>query len=204
VSATKNQYPDFSEIQVAVQNKLYEMASYQLKSFCKIPAVSVETGVSVEDVQFEHWIILILVDLPAVKIQFRVHFASAVARSLTAGILNKSIEQVNAPTCHSVISEYCNLTGVSFKNHFTNSLRECISQKAVSFYAIPEKRMSRNLVQSSPTLWKMVWPEGSLYCSSTISIDKEEFQNLFTCDQVTIAKAIRNINVADEEHIQFF
>ncbi len=118
-----------------------------------------------------HWMSLILISGPKMRITFKVNFTADVARSLALWIYQGKATDILTEQAGDFIKEFCNLVGGKLKN--TLSLNDV-------FMGLSLPLMTRSFddifFRTSPSLstirdrWKLQDGQANIYCAATIEI----------------------------------
>jgi hypothetical protein len=193
-----------------VHTKLKEISLLRFSQFSGIENISSDDMDRSTDLTFDHWVCLILVGVPGLKIGFRCHFSSKIARLLTKVVLGDS-SSLHPETCHSFIGEYSNLVGGSLKNCLNDELSKIFKGSLPATLTLPQKDPSYDSLDKDQDkenevkrhMWKLKWDEGEVICASILDIDQNILNKSFP-DLEELLKRIQSVTVDDEGDVDYF
>ena len=119
------------------------------------------------DISSDHWVASVLLNASKAQIYFRVHFSTALSRSLLADQFKTDPSQINPLTAHDHLKEFCNLVMGRVKGALSPELS--VEEKTKVF--LPKIDPSYDTYKEAPigtekaleeSWWRMVWDSGEL------------------------------------------
>lgn len=120
---------------------------------------------------FSHWMSLILISGPALKVTFKAHFKTSVAKLLAAPVFDKTPDDLTEEQGLDFVREFCNLTAGSLKKALLHySIKTGVSLPVVT-------RGFDELFFSSGSFhnvygdrWSVRCPAGEIRCSLSVEV----------------------------------
>jgi len=120
-----------------------------------------------KDISSDHWVASVLLNASRAQIHFRVHFSTALSRTLLADHFKTDPTQINPLTAHDHLKEFCNLIMGRVKGALSPELN--MDEKTKVF--LPKVDPSYDNYKKVPVgtekaieerWWRMVWEGGEL------------------------------------------
>ena len=144
----------------------------------KIPDVVISEDVGTNAPVFGHWMSLILLASPELRMTFKVFFDSTKVKKIASKALNVEVGKVTSPIVADFMREFANVAAGSAKRTlFELDIAVGLSLPLVTrgFDEVFSKR--GNYGTDSVSNWKLEATEGFLYCSAVIQILDEQICN---------------------------
>lgn len=157
------------------------------------------------DMTYDHWIGEIHLCYPSIEVAFRSHFSSKIARMFAHAMLGAD-EHVDIETCHSFMTEFCNLTAGAFKNVIADVVNE---EEAPGDLGLPNRRPSFDEVQLATAArgrsmsWKYEIAGEELVCWASLSINGDELWRLHGLSLDVLATRVHEAHASPPELDEF-
>lgn len=120
---------------------------------------------------FGHWMSLIMVAGPCLKIFFKAHYLTDEARALSRNVIGKPTAEIDGARASDFMKEYCNLTAGALKNALGEQQIDAgISLPLLTrgfdeiFSPLPDEKTS------FLDRWRIVAPDSGVNCSCLIEV----------------------------------
>ena len=143
------------------------------------------------DLTFDHWVSQIELILPGLRVSFRAHYSSKLARRLAETSTHQ--EGLDPEICQSYMTEFCNLVLGGLKN----TLAEAFSSGNSLNLTLPTSRPSFDTVGSVPLEGRHAWAyrfkdDLDLVCMARVRIGEEELKRNFQLTAAALAEHVLN------------
>jgi hypothetical protein len=190
-----------NELSTIVSSKLKEISKLKFSQFSGIDNIEIVED-KLNDMKFDHWICYILIATPGLKIGFRCHFTTKLARDLSEKFLGDASD-LSDEVCHTFLGEYCNLVGGDLKDRLAKELKKLVEDPDTKL-GLPEQSPVNQSLQDSDMkdqrkyMWQLKWDGGDVVCASTLHVDEEKVKENLGDDYKKIIKSMQGIKIDEK------
>lgn len=143
------------------------------------------------DLTFDHWVSQIELVLPGLRVSFRTHYSSKLARRLAETTTRQS--GLDPEVCQSYMTEFCNLVVGGLKN----TLAEAFSSGETLNLTLPTSRPSFDTVKVLPRESREAWAyrfsdDLNLVCVARVRLSEEDLKRHFKLTAAALAEHVLN------------
>lgn len=200
--------PDkLEQLYKTLHDTLKEISKARMVAHSKKDNVTLEVLPETGDMSYDHWVSLVMVGFPGIKISFQCHFTTKISRDLTAGVIDPSTP-ITPESCHSFFTEYCNLVGGGIKNALTDAISKHFFTPKVGDTMLPKKTASFDTFQNvksglRQSVWKLSLGIGDVVCTSDIDISEDEITKHYQGNIEKLVQGITCFEVCDTGEVTF-
>ncbi len=155
-----------------IKNQIRSKVESTLAKSARLEQSKIEEVDNIDDFVYGHWMAFILISGSSVRVMLKLHFSNQNARSMLGNKIKKDTDhQTVERMAMDFMKEQCNLMAGSLKSVFNNS--HIITGLSIPLVTrgFDEAVFSDKIDETKINdVWKLIWPGGSVICSSVTEV----------------------------------
>jgi hypothetical protein len=194
-------------------NHLQGLSKKKFESFLGVKGVEISNCKKSHDLTYDHWVCFIIIGVPGLKFRFKCHFTSKDSRTLAEVILGNSSSDMDAQSCHTVLTEFSNIVGIAFKSAIIDIFQDVfkLDENNNMQPILPEKRPSYDLggldddfgTEGYYNIWSLSYKDVSIICSNKFLIIEDELAQSYG-DKEEFFKRMSLLSIQDKGELDYF